>query len=308
MSDRRSEPSGTCGGEPPDRARPFGVASRGCGCDGEARHGGGRDASRADPRLERWPVGASPTARRASEERAAPGVVGGHREPGGRVPIGARSAVPVPAGFDGVLGALPLAPSQVAQWLFHDAGDEVRRRAIDWLEQFPSAALRRVYEQLANLPAAYRLSRLHALVRRDPSMAPLDPTLAVTEVALQEVPVPRPTLPAATPPVCSVNGFDPQWGPPPASAFGVPLRFDAAKGWYDFNRLDALARVAKTAFGEPVWDRLEFHRLASAYDEGYALQPFRRALGSPWEHRFVLRNDRGAPCDPYQPTSYATDG
>lgn len=308
MAEQRRASSTACCGGPRDLARPLGVASRGCGCDGEARHGDGRDASRTDPRRERWPIGASPAARRTGEERAAPGVVVGHREPGGRVPIGARSAVPVPAGFDGVRGVPPLAPSLVVQWLFHEAGAEVQRRALEWLEQLPRAALRRVYEQLANLPAAYRLSRLHAWVRSDPSVVLPDPTLAVTEAALRRAPVPRPTLPAAPPPVCIVNGFDPRWGPPPDSAFGVPLRFDAAKGWYDFDRLDALARVAKTAFGEPAWDRLEFRRLASAYDEGYALQPFRRALGSPWEHRFVLRIDRAAPCLAPQPSSHGTDG
>lgn len=224
------------------------------------------------------------------------------------VPIGARSAVPVPSGFDGSGVALVPSRALLVQQHFGDDGALVQRRALELLAQLPNAALRRVSSQLVDVPAAYRLVRLESLVRADPSLVPSDPTLAVSEVGLRRVPVPVPTLPATPPSVCVVNGFDPRWGMPPDAVFGIPLRFDAARGWYDFDRGDALARVAKTAFGEPAWDRFEFGRLAAAYDEGYVLQPFRRALGSPWEHRFVRPVDRGPTCSASPAPSRWTDG
>ncbi len=276
-----------CGGEASSCG--CGQKASKCGCAEKHRRGGGPD---------RAPIGVRQAGGVDGTERTAPGIQASTRTRRTvEAPIGTRSAVPVPDGFDG-LGGLRMPVAAMVQRMFGASDALTQQEAARLMELIPTARLAAVMTILMQQPPEYRLDRLRELAETEAASVTPDPVVAVSALRTSLAKTPRVWSPEPTAPsdVCLVNGFDPRWGAPPSAYAEIPLRFDSTKGWYDFDRIDAARRAPRTPFGQPTWDPVEYDRLAGAYDQFFVLQPYRRAMGSPWEFRWIQRIDRGRMC------------
>ena len=71
----------------------------------------------------------------------------------------------------------------------------------------------------------------------------------------------------------------------------------AARGVYAFDRAAALRGARRDAWGRPPWDPAEFARVEDSYAANWALRPYRRSLGSPWEFSWVGAPAGGGRCE-----------
>jgi hypothetical protein len=239
-----------------------------------------------------------------SRSVAAPGLpAAGARSRVRAAPIGTRSTVPLPAGFDDAL-KIRVPRVVMVELLFGEADAIVRAEALRLLRLVPDTRLVIAERLLAETPPAFRLDRLTELVRSDPGLEAIETTVTISPLRTS-LRVPRVASRSAGPvvPTCLANDFDPRWGTPPATYHDIPLQFDAGRGWYAFDVQQAHRDAPRDLWGQPKWDSIEFARVASSYDASYALQPYRRSLGSPWDFRWILRVDRGPDCSFAPPTS-----
>jgi hypothetical protein len=90
--------------------------------------------------------------------------------------------------------------------------------------------------------------------------------------------------PPASQNVCVVNGFDPAWGVPPSSVWGLPLPFDQSIGAYRFDPEYAASKVDAATL-RSLADKQE--KVAQQWHTGLMLQPYMRS--DAWDFRWIPR-------------------
>ena len=96
-----------------------------------------------------------------------------------------------------------------------------------------------------------------------------------------------PPLPAPQQ-VCIVNGFEPNWGTPPADYRSVPLIFDPELGAYQFDMEYAKRQLRDPSNVTMVWIR----DVAAHYASGLMLQPYKRPDDDMWYFRWITQHRR----------------